>query len=110
MGRELRSIVLSPDEFEAALSTFYEQTKGVAIHPSNIRSLELAKESPIDCQIELVNPLLDGKPDISLDQDEIIDIILRYVRDKGHPLPRRGKKSLTWLDGDLAVMIELDWF
>lgn len=110
MGRELRSIVLSPAEFESALGEFYEQTKGVALHASNIRSLKLGEGPDIDCRIDLVNALLDGKTEIILDADEIIDVIMRYVHGKGHPLPKRGKKALNWLNGELAVMIELDWF
>ncbi len=110
MGRELRSIVLSPAEFESAVGDYYEQTKGVAIHASNIRSLKLGEGDDIDCRIDLVNALLDGKTEIVLNTEEIIDVIMRYVQGKGHPLPKRGKKTLNWLNGELAVMIELDWF
>ena len=110
MGREYRSIVLSQNEFETAVNLYYEQTQGAVIHPSNIRALELTENPDFACQIDLIEPLLDGKKRITLDSAEIIDVIQRFVRNKGHPLPRRGRKSLAWMNGQLSMLIELDWF
>ena len=110
MGRELRSIVLSLDEFEAAVGAYYEETKGTVIHPNNIRSLEVSQGPDITCVVRFINPLLDGREEVCLDDQQIAEVIIRFVKGKGHPLPRRGKKSLAWIEKDLALMIELDWF
>ena len=110
MGREYRSIVLSDDEFEAAVNLYYEQTKGAVIHPSNIKALKLTDEPDFACAIDLIEPLLDGKTRITLEAADIIEVMQRFVRSKGHPLPRRGRKSLARMNGQLSLLIELDWF
>lgn len=110
MGREYRSIVLSEDEFEAAVNLYYNQTKGTVIEPSNIKSLKLSDQPEFSCAIDLIAPLPDGKDRITLDSAEIVEVMQRFVRAKGHPLPRRGRKSLAWMSGQLSLLIELDWF
>jgi len=110
MGREYRSIALSEDEFEAAVNLYYDQTKGTAISPTNIKSLEVSDQPEFSCAIDLIEPLLDGKTRIVLDSAAMIEVMQRFVRAKGHPLPRRGRKSLAWMNGQLSLLVELDWF
>jgi len=110
MGREYRSIVLSENEFEAAVTLYYEQTKGTLVDPNNIKALKLTDQPEFACAIDLIEPLLSGKTQINLAAADIVEVMQRFIRSKGHPLPRRGRKSLAWMNGQLSLLIELDWF
>ena len=110
MGRELRSIILSGDELEAAIRDSLTSRKGGLVHPQNISTLELSESGAVTCNIKFLNPLLDGRSELMLGPEDLIDAIAGYVRAQGHPLPKRGRRSLAWIEGDLALMIELDWF
>ncbi len=110
MGRELRSIVLSQPEFEEAVKAHFGQPRSVPVSPNNIATVILSSGPEITAEAVLRHPLLDGRDQVMLDNREIIEVITGYVRKKGHPLPRHGRKSITWLEDDLAMMIELDWF
>ena len=110
MGRELRSIALRPDEFEQAVKAHFARQAAPTVAADAITAVEVSRGPDISADIKLANPLLDGRESIRLESAEIIALIIDFVRDLGHPLPRLGKKTLAWLDDELALMIELDWF
>ena len=110
MGRDLRSIVLSPQEAGLAVKDHLATAPSLLVSPGNVAAIELLNGEDIQAEVRFHHPLLDGRQSLRLDSGQVIEVILKFVQAKGHPLPRLGKKSLTWIDSDIAVMIELDWF
>jgi len=110
MGRELRTIILSGDELESAIRGSLTVRKDRNVHPQNIATLELSESGEITCAVKFLNPLLDGRSNLLLASEDLVEAIATFVRLQGHPLPKRGRRSLAWIDGELAMMIELDWF
>jgi len=110
MGRELRTIILSGDELETAIRGYLTAHKDRPVHPQNISSLELSESGEVSCSVRFLNPLLDGRSELLLESRDLIEAMGAFVRNQGHPLPKKGRRSLAWIDGELALMIELDWF
>ncbi len=110
MGRELRSIVLTPEEFETAVKSHFDRAETPVVPARNVATVVVGQGPVIEAEIILLEPLLDGRASVQLESRDIIEVIVGYVRDQGHPLPRHGKKSLAWIEGELAMLIELDWF
>ena len=110
MGREYRTIAITAEEFSSAVQDHCARHKSIQSDSRNIVDIALGKGSEIACAVEFQEPLLDGRQKITLSPKEVIDLIIAYVGKRGHPLPRRGRKSLTWIEGEIALLIELDWF
>ncbi|MEM7171757.1 MAG: hypothetical protein AAF530_16420 [Pseudomonadota bacterium] len=106
MGRELRSILLTKTEVDAAVTGHIASLS----HQSNVLAVDVIYDSSAACRIELDNPALDGRSTIILEKSEFIEALIAFVRSKGQPLPRRGSKEIAEVNGELALMIELDWF
>ena len=110
MGREYRSIALSGDEACEALTAYVGAREDTQVNPKNIAGIEITHGSGFTAKVSLANPLLDGRTQIDLREEEIAEAIVAFIRSKGHPLPRRGRKSISLINDDIALLIELDWF
>ncbi len=106
MGREYRSIILSKSEVDEAV---VDHLCRIADR-SNIDSIIVSFAPAPRCVVTLLNPALDGRSVVRLEESEFIEVLIAFIRQKGHPLPRRGAKRLSEIDGELALMIEMDWF
>lgn len=110
MGREYRSIVLDSEESKEALAKYLRARHDTQVHSSNIADITLSEGPEVTGTVVFVEPLLNGRRKIQLTQKEIVEAIVALLQEKAHPIPRLGRKSLTWIDGDLALQVELDWF
>ncbi|MDX1400933.1 MAG: hypothetical protein R3245_03340 [Kiloniellales bacterium] len=110
MGREFRTIVLDGEESKSALANYLRTRRDTQVHDRNIAEISLAEGPEVTGVVILVEPLLNGRDKIDLSQEDIVEAIVAFLQEKAHPLPRRGRKSLTWIKGDLAMLVELDWF
>lgn len=110
MGKEYRTIVLDGEESKSALANYLRARRDMQVHSRNIASITLGEGIRVTGRVSLVEPLLDGRREVDLSQEDIVEAVVALLQEKAHPLPRRGRKSLTWIDGDLAMLIELDWF
>lgn len=110
MGREYRTIAITAEEFSAAVRDYCARQKTIRSDSRNIIDIALSEGPEITCEVEFQEPLLDARKRITLPPQEVIELIIAYVGKLGHPLPRRGRKSLTWIEGEIALLIELDWF
>ena len=113
MGREYRSIAVTAQEFDQAVRDYLAGRKDRAVHTANVQALELVHgEDPerISCRVSLREPMLDGTQEISLDAADLVDVFVQLCRSKAVPLPRSAFKSIGRVNGELALMIELDFF
>lgn len=110
MGRELRSIVLTEGEFTYAAGLYFDARPELPVVSHNIDSVQGPPAADGQGRVRLKAPLVDGQTAISLEPQEMIDMVVAFCRDKAIPLPRNGRKSILRRDGDVVLEIELDWF
>ena len=96
--------------FSAAVRDYCAQQKTIRSDSRNIVDIALSDGPGVTCQVTFQEPLLDARQCITLATEDIVELIIAYVGKLGHPLPRRGRKSLSWIEGEIALLIELDWF
>lgn len=110
MGQELRSIVLTENEFTAAAGIYFDGKKDSPIAAANVASIEGPHEPNGDGRLQLKSPLVDGQTVLTLDSREMIEMVVAFCRHKAVPLPRTGRKSILRRDANIVLEIELDWF
>ena len=113
MGREYRSIAVTAEEFDQAVRDYLAARKERAVHAANIANMTLEQgDDPnrILCRVVLSEPLLDGVQEIALNAEELVEVLVRFCRSKAVPLPKSSLKTIGRVNGDLALMIELDFF
>ena len=113
MGREYRSIAVTADEFDQAVRAYLASREVRAVHGASIASLDLEnadEPDQVQCRIRLAEPMLDGVEEILLDAAELVEAMVQLCRARAVPLPRSALKTIGRVNGDLALMIELDFF
>ena len=113
MGREYRSIAVTAEEFDQAVRAYLASREVRAVHSASIASLDLEHlDDPgqVRCRIGLAEPMLDGVEEIVLDAPELVEAMVQLCRAKAVPLPKSGLKTIGRVNGDFALMIELDFF
>ena len=110
MGQELRSIVLTEEEFTTAAGLYFDDMKDSPIAASNIASVEGPSEPNGPGQLRLKSPLVDGQAALTLEFRDLIEMIVAFCRHKAIPLPRTGRKTILRRDRSIVLEIELDWF
>jgi hypothetical protein len=110
MGREYRTIALNAEEIGAAVTAYLEVRDDTQVSPRNVTSIQIRDEDSFVAEVQFKNPLLNGRKSVLLNEREIVEAIVAFVASKGHPLPRSGRKRISRLDEDIALLIELDWF
>ena len=110
MGRELRSIVLTEGEFAYAAGLYFDAKPDLPVVSHNIASVQGPPEADGQGQVHLKDPLVDGQTVVTLEPQEMIDVVVAFCRDKAIPLPRNGRKSILCRDDTVVLEIELDWF
>jgi len=110
MGRELRSIVLTKGEFAYAAGLYFDARPDLPVVSHNIDSVQGPPAADGQGQVRLKDPLVDGQTVVTLEPQEMIDMVVTFCRDKAIPLPRSGRKSILCRDEHVVLEIELDWF
>ncbi len=114
MGREFRTIVLTADEIDAAIRQYVAAQSGKTVDPATIA--DIAVTPPTDSAggfgalVRFSEPRLDGTSEMVLDAETMIAALIDFCRSRAVPLPRGGRKTLGRVNGDLALLVELDWF
>ncbi len=110
MGQELRSIVLTDDEFLYAAGLYLEQTDEKLVSADNIDTVEVSEGADASAVVRLKTPLVDGKTEVGLEGEQMVETIVAFCRDRIIPLPKNGRKTVVRRDGNVILEIELDWF
>ena len=110
MGQELRSIVLTDAEFTLAAGLYFEDHRDTPIKSSNIKAVLGPSEPNGDAVVQFNVPLVDGQSSIALSPRDVVDIVVRFCKEKAVPLPRSGRKTVLRRGDQLVLEIELDWF
>jgi hypothetical protein len=110
MGQELRSIVLTDAEFAFATGLYFDGRRGAPIKAGNIGAVHGPDKPNGQATVALKVPLVDGQASVTLGPRELVDIIVRFCKEKAVPLPRSGRKTVLRRDGNVVLEIELDWF
>ena len=110
MGREYRTIAFNAEEIETALAAYLAAREDTQVSSRNVTAIQINDEAGFQAEVVFKNPLLNGRARILLSEQEIIEAVVAFVTSKGHPLPRGGRKKISRVEDDIALLIELDWF
>ena len=114
MGQELRSIVLTHNEFVRAAALYYDalprSRPESQVLGSNIAAIEIPDGEDPTGQVLLEDPMVDGRTRVTIGKAEMIDMMVAFCRDRAIPLPKTGRKTIVRRDGKVILEIELDWF
>ena len=110
MGQELRSIVLDDEEFRRAAGIYFDTRKDCLIRSDNVARVRMADGQDPAASLEFTTPLIDGREELELDRQQLIDMVVSFCRDRAIPLPKSGRKFITRRDERVVLEIELDWF
>ena len=110
MGQELRSIVLEEREFQTAAGLYFDAQDESLVASGNIRAVEMPDGEPPDATVLLRDPLVDGRTEVPVDKQQMVDMVVAFCRDRAIPLPKSGRKAIVRRGERVVLEIELDWF
>ena len=103
---ESRMVILTDRELEAAVCANVDRATG-PIRADNIRLVKLGAGSEVSAIVQLHTALPDGRFELTLEHTLVAAAINLFCKEKGIPLPRKGRKRLKRNDGDVALVIDI---
>ncbi len=108
MPKELRKLVFTTEELKSAAFDYCLRNKvGIPEAPIGQVIVEDSNDNFLTLCFETVD-LSDPKK-ISLNRDKVGAALIKYCSANDIPMPRQAKKILTIDNGDVAMMINLNW-
>ena len=110
MGQELRSIVLDDGEFRRAAGLYFDADGESLVASGNIDWVEVPDGADHGATVWLRNPLVDGRTEVPVDKEQMVDMVVAFCRHRAIPLPKSGRKAIVRREERTILEIELDWF
>jgi hypothetical protein len=106
MLREIRSILFSQQELENAVKLFHNSVQ--AILPSGkIISFEVAGENEPTLNVNVMAEPEGEMSAVKMGTAHLAAAMLNYCIKNGIPVPRRAKKKIELIEGNLALTLTL---
>ncbi len=106
--RELRKLVFTADELKSAVFD-YCLRNGVRIPQSPIDELLVEDSDSGFLTMRFSSPDLGDPKLVPLGRDQVGAALIKYCSVNKIPMPRTAKKVLKVDDGEVAMMISLNW-
>jgi hypothetical protein len=107
MLKEIRSILFSEQELEDALKLF--NTAVQAILPTGrIISFRVSGNKETAVRVNVVAPKDGEVSEVVLASSHVAAAMLHYCIQNGIPVPRKAKKKIELIDGNLALTLTLE--
>lgn len=104
MASELRQIVLSDEEFTSSLNSF-RRTHIDFLPSGEIVKWEAGDKGTLDVTVNIKGGSTINKMTFTVEQQDVIDILVRFCMENNIPVPRAGDK--TWRSGDNGITLSI---
>ncbi len=106
MVKEMRKIILSKDEIMAALES-YKRSNFEFLPPGKIVSCQLKAGGPIIVGFERTDGATDHPLEFSLEQQKLLEPMIRFCLENNIVLPRNSRKSALTGEDQVALFIQM---
>jgi len=106
MATEMRSIILSNAEFASSLNSF-RRTHEDVLPNGEIVSWAAADKQAMDITISIKGGSTVNQMVFTIENRQVIDILVRFCMENNIPVPRAGVKKWTARDSTISLSIAL---
>ncbi len=106
MLKEIRSILFSQPEVEEAVKLFHTAVQAI-LPPGRIISFEAAGNNEPTLRVNVVDPKEGEVSTTTLATAHLAAAMLHYCIKNGIPVPRKAKKKIELIEGNLALTLTL---
>lgn len=106
MPIEIRHLVFSDTEVIHAIQNYHRKVEQ-PLPTGTILSLTLRERPSPSATLLISVDREDKRQELRIENDQLLASLILYCHDKNIPLPARGIKRLTLIDGRLVVLVEL---
>ncbi len=108
MPEELRKILFSKDEVQAAVVDYCLRSK-IRLPDKNIDDLEVRADSEAMVVLKYADTGPEEDSEVELSRDQVAAALIRYCSSINVPLPRSAQKVLQPADDGISLLINIDW-
>ena len=108
MPEELRKILFSKDEVQAAVVDYCLRSK-IRLPDKNIDDLEVRADPEAMVVLKYADTGPGDTNEVELSRDQMAASLIRYCSSINVPLPRSARKVLRPGDDGISLLINIDW-
>ncbi len=108
MPEELRKILFSEDELQAAVVDYCLRAK-IRLPDKIIDDLEVRADPEAMVVLKYADTGPEEASEVELSRDQVAAALIRYCSSINVPLPRSAQKVLQPGDGGISLLINIDW-
>ena len=108
MPEELRKILFSKDEVQAAVVDYCLRSK-ILLPDKIIDDLEVRADPEEMVVLKYADTGPAETKEVGLSRDQVAAALIRYCSSVNVPLPRSARKVLQPVDDGIAMLINMDW-
>jgi hypothetical protein len=106
MLREIRNILFAQDELEDAIKLFHTSVQPI-LPPGRIISFETSGNKEPALKVNVVKPKEGEVSTVTIASAHVAAAMLHYCIKNGIPVPRKAKKKIELIEGNLALTLTL---
>lgn len=108
MPEELRKILFSEDEVQAAVVDYCLRSK-IPLPNKNIDELEVRADPEAMVVLKYADTGPEEANEVELSRDQVAAALIRYCSNIKVPLPRSAQKVLQPADNGISLLMNIDW-
>jgi hypothetical protein len=104
MLKEIRNIIFAQDELEEAVKLFHASVQAI-LPPGRIISFEISGNNGPVLKVNVVKPKEGEVSTATIASAHVAAAMLSYCIKNGIPVPRKAKKKIELIEGNLALTL-----
>jgi hypothetical protein len=106
MLKEIRNIIFAQDELEDAVKLFHTSVQAI-LPPGRIISFETSGNTAPVLTVNVVKPKEGEVSTVAIASAHVAAAMLHYCIKNGVPVPRKAKKKIELIEGNMALTLTL---